>query len=103
MDFDRIMHENFQYENTMNRAHLNKFNRNTGDLMFSRAAMKHFHELQQEEYKFMKQHSQFNLAGGARDGPTDIDAQPKVNKVLHDGYVNVGQDMVDEAYQTYEN
>jgi uncharacterized C2H2 Zn-finger protein len=54
MDFDRIMHENFQYENAMNKAHLNKFNRNTGDLMFSRAAMKHFYELQQEEYKFMK-------------------------------------------------
>jgi hypothetical protein len=37
------MHENFQYEQTMNKAHLNKFNRHTGELMFSRAAMRQFH------------------------------------------------------------
>jgi len=39
-DFDQVMHENFQYEQTMNKAHLNKFNRHTGELMFSRAAMR---------------------------------------------------------------
>jgi|LauGreDrversion4_2_1035121.scaffolds.fasta_scaffold60203_1 hypothetical protein len=37
------MHENFQYENTMNRAHLQKFNTHTGELMFSRAAMRNIH------------------------------------------------------------
>ena len=43
IDFDRIMHENFQYENTMNKAHLNRFTKHTGELMFSRAGMRHFH------------------------------------------------------------
>lgn len=44
IDFDKIMHENFQYENTMNHAHLKRFNRHTGELMFSRAAMRHMHQ-----------------------------------------------------------
>lgn len=34
------MHENFQYEQTMNKAHLKKFNLHTSELMFSRAAMR---------------------------------------------------------------
>ncbi len=54
------MHENFQYEQTMNKAHLNKFNRHTGELMFSRAAMRQFH-IDQNGGKVYN--DEFNLAG----------------------------------------
>jgi hypothetical protein len=101
IDFDRIMHENFQYENTMNKAHLNRFTKHTGELMFSRAGMRHYHfarQRQEDEYRFRAMHNEFNLA---RDGVAQIDQQPRVNRIVEDGFINLGADQQDEAYETY--
>ena len=85
----------------MNKAHLMRFNRHAGDLMFSRAAMRHLHDQkikQEHEYYFQAKFNEFNLAGA---GTQQVDQQPRVNRLLHDGYVNLGQDMVDEAMEKF--
>lgn len=54
------MHENFQYEQTMCKAQMQKMVHHTGELMFSRAAMRHYHAKNINQVNDPK--SLFNLA-----------------------------------------